>query len=236
MKLVGWRYWAGVGLLAGTYFGTARLGLMMDAVSGFATLVWPPTGISLVALLLLGYRLWPGIALGALLVNWSIGAPFFTACGVGMGNTLEALIGAYLVQRWGGSPFSLGRVQGMLALVLLAGLLSTLISATIGVTSLWLGGRILLSAFGATWIAWWMGDLLGNLVVAPLLLTWTSGSRPRISLRRFAEATVLAVALLAVGIIAFWGSSESIFIPPYLTFPLLTWAAMRFGPRRNCRS
>src|SRR3989442_6754612 len=85
-------YLARVGSLVAVYFITARLGLLMDAVSGFATTVWPPTGISLVALSVFGYRLWPGIALGAFLVNVSAGAPLLTACGMATGNTLEAVL------------------------------------------------------------------------------------------------------------------------------------------------
>src|SRR3989442_11552036 len=86
------RQLAGVAILVAVYFTTAKLGLLMDAVSGFATTVWPPTGISLVALSVFGYRLWPGIALGALLVNASAGAPLLTACGMAAGNVLEAVL------------------------------------------------------------------------------------------------------------------------------------------------
>ena len=78
-----------VGILFAIYFATAKLGLMIDAVGGFATLVWPPTGISLAALLLFGLRLWPGIALGAFLVNFLTGAPALTAGGMALGTTLE---------------------------------------------------------------------------------------------------------------------------------------------------
>src|SRR5437867_11961100 len=92
-----------VGTLFVVYFSTAKLGLMMDAVSGFATLVWPPTGISLAALLLFGLRLWPGIALGALLVNFVTGAPVLTAGGMALGNTRDALVGARCLLRDAGS-------------------------------------------------------------------------------------------------------------------------------------
>jgi len=81
-----------LGVLCVIYFATAKFGLSLDAVSGFAAAVWPPTGIALVALVLYGYRLWPGIALGAFLVNLSAGAPVLVAGGMVLGNTLEALL------------------------------------------------------------------------------------------------------------------------------------------------
>ena len=96
-------------LLAAVYVVVARLGLKMDAVSGFATLVWAPTGISLAALLISGQHLWPGIALGAVIVNVWTGAPVPVACGIALGNTLEAVVGAYALRRIPG--FQLSRVQ-----------------------------------------------------------------------------------------------------------------------------
>src|SRR5262245_32847821 len=89
------RAWASVLALASVYVGIARLGLAMDAVAGFATLVWPPTGIALAALLMFGYRLWPGIAVGAFVVNLWMGAKVPVALGIAVGNTAEALIGAW---------------------------------------------------------------------------------------------------------------------------------------------
>ena len=126
-------YVSGVVLLSVIYFVTAKLGLLMDAVSGFATTVWPPAGISLAALCLFGYRLWPGIAAGAFFVNLSAGAPFFTACGMATGNTLEAVVGTYLLRRFAGFRGSLDRIQSVVGFVLLAAGLSTTLSATIGV-------------------------------------------------------------------------------------------------------
>src|SRR4051812_19229681 len=122
------------------YFVTARLGLMVGAVSTFATLVWAPTGIALMACLLGGARMWPAIALAAFLVNLSIGASPFTATGIAFGNTLEALTAAYILQRLGFFHLKLDRIKDVLALCLISAVLSTLISATIGVASLRLAG------------------------------------------------------------------------------------------------
>src|SRR5438132_11445066 len=89
----------GIVLLFLAYFGTARFGLLMDAVAGFATLVWPPTGIALVALSLFGLRLWPGVFAGALAVNLHAGASLPVAPRIPSGNTLEALAGSWLLGR-----------------------------------------------------------------------------------------------------------------------------------------
>src|SRR5438876_6921525 len=124
-----------VGILFVVYFSTAKFGLMLDAVGGFATLVWPPTGISLAALRLFGLRLWPGIALGAFLVNFSTGAPVLTAGGMALGNTLEALIGAYWLRRTNGFQTSLDRLRDVMGLIVFAAVLSTTVSATVGVSA-----------------------------------------------------------------------------------------------------
>src|SRR6185503_16689059 len=113
--------------------------LALDAVSGFATLVWPPTGIALAALLLFGYRLWPGVALGAFVANLWVGAPIGVATGIAVGNTLEALIGTLVLRRFDFKP-ALASVRDVIALISAAACLSTLVSATVGSTSLLLGG------------------------------------------------------------------------------------------------
>src|SRR2546428_6385137 len=141
------------------YFSTARLGLSLDAVSRFATLVWLPSGLAVAALLLFGYRLWPGILLGAFLVNLFNGAPPVVAVGIGIGNTLEALVGTYLLKRHGFSH-ALDRLRDVLLLVLLAIPLSTIISATLGVSSLLVGKVISFSSYYPTWRAWWIGDMI----------------------------------------------------------------------------
>ncbi|HXN41601.1 MAG TPA: MASE1 domain-containing protein, partial [Myxococcaceae bacterium] len=100
------------------YVVTARLGLLLDAVGGFATLVWPPSGIALAALLIGGYRLWPAIALGAVVVNAWVGAPLGVALGIAVGNTLEAYLGAYLLRRVAHFEIGLDRLRDAFALVL----------------------------------------------------------------------------------------------------------------------
>jgi PAS domain S-box-containing protein len=220
-----------MGILCAIYVSAAKLGLSLDAVSGFATAVWPPTGIALVALTLFGYRLWPGIALGAFLVNASAGAPVPVASGMAVGNTLEAVVGTYLLQRVVGFQPTLARLRDVFGLVVLAAGLSTLVSATLGVTSGWLGGLIPSASYGQAWWTWWLGDLMGDLVVAPLLWVWRAPPRIPMPLQRRAEAGALLLCIVAVSLFVFggpWAMGTMTYL--YLLFPFLIWAAFQFGP------
>jgi integral membrane sensor domain MASE1/two-component sensor histidine kinase len=227
-------YFVKITILFVTYFLTARVGLSLDAVSGFATLVWPPTGIALAALILYGYRLWPGIALAAFAVNVVVGAPLLAATGIAFGNTLEALIGAYLLKQFVGFQPSLARLKDVIGLVIFAGFLSTMVAATIGVGSLVLSGTIDASSFMDTWKAWRLGDMLGALVVAPLLLVWSQKWHERFTLMRLIEATLFAVILGLVSACIFFDKLPHSLDPlasAYLVFPILILIALRFGQR-----
>jgi signal transduction histidine kinase len=223
-----------IALLALAYIGAARVGLAMDAVSGFATLVWPPTGISLAAVLIFGYRVWPGIALGALIANAWAGAPIVVAAGIAAGNTLEAVIGAYGLRRLIAVRLELDRVRDALGLVVIAAVLSTLVSASIGVLSLFLGGVVAPEQIAATWRAWWLGDMIGALVVAPVIMAWTAQPRLSRDPRRVVESLALALATFALSQFIF-----ADFLPAevpairqaFVVFPLILWAALRFDQR-----
>lgn len=227
-------YAAKIVLLAATYIATARIGLALDPVSGFATFVWPPTGLALAALLLFGRDLWPGIALGAFVANLWNGAHIPVAAGIAAGNTLEGVLGASALYRVPQFRLTLDRLVDALALIGLAALVSTVASATIGVTSLYAGGVVPGSKFGETWFAWWQGDVLGDLVVAPFILSWATGLRGRMPLRRVAEAVALSAALFGATMFLLGGnpaaqSGLAAFRQPTTLLPLLIWAALRFG-------
>ena len=225
-------YLAAIVGLAAVYIVAARLGLMVEAVAGFATLVWPATGIALAALVTFGYRLWPGLLVGAFVANVLTGAPPLVALGIAVGNTLEAVVGTYALQRIPGFRPSLDRIRDVLGLIVLAAGLSTMISSTIGVSSLYLGGIVPLAQAGIAWRAWWLGDLIGDLVVAPVLLVWMTASRVRLAPQRLLEAAALVVLVITVDLLVFGASAASetaSFGQAYLAFPFLIWAALRFG-------
>lgn len=216
-------YLAKVALVVAAYYGSAKLGLSLAFESGSVTAVWPPTGIALAAVVLWGNRMWPGVAVGALLANSWTGVPLYAVLGITTGNTLEALAGAYLLRRVGFHA-ALDRVRDVIALVGLAGVVSTTISATIGVLSLLVSDEITGGQFGSVWRTWWLGDLGGNLIVAPALLVAATHWPFRRAPGRALEAVALAAAVVGIGLLVF-----SIDTPrTYLIYPPLIWAALRF--------
>jgi signal transduction histidine kinase/ActR/RegA family two-component response regulator len=204
----------------------------MDAVSGFATLVWPPSGLALAGLLLLGRRLWPGIALGAFLVNAWMGAPPPVAVGIALGNTLEAVAAAWLLGRLEFSS-ALTRLRDASAYVVVAATAATALGATIGTLSLFSGHIVLPAHFGETWRAWWLGDAIGVLVVAPPLLAWGTGPSREPGTHALIEAVAMAcvLLLLCAGVFGSPARSAGPFHQPYILFAVTIWAALRFGQR-----
>jgi len=219
-----------IATIAVLYVLAARAGLQLDAISGFATLVWPPTGIALAALLLGGFALWPGVFLGAVVANILTGAPLLIAGGIGIGNTLEALLAAYALTRLAKFHPAIDRVRDAIGLIILSALLSPLVSATIGVATLHFGGIVPRGQVAEAWRAWWLGDAIGALLVAPPLLVWTA--RPVFaSTRRLLEAILLAASVIVTSLLIF--SAPNVTTPAfnqaYLIFPVMIWAAVRFG-------
>lgn len=227
-------YFFELAALAALYVIAARAGLKLDAVSGFATLVWPPSGMALAGLLIAGPRLWPGVFVGATVANVLTGAPLLIACGIGAGNTLEAVVAVYALRSIPDFHRSLDRVRDVMALIVFAALASTTVAATIGVTSLRLGHIVSSAQAGETWRAWWLGDVIGDLLVAPMLLVWSwGGKRPAFRPGRAWEAVTLVVCVAAVTTFVFSRTPGSVagFEQPYILFPFLIWAAIRFGGR-----
>jgi PAS domain S-box-containing protein len=216
-----------VALLAATYVLAGRLGFTASAVHPVVSSAWPPSGVALAALLLMGTRVWPGIALGAFLVNITAGIAPIAAVGIAAGNTLEAVVAARLLTSFAGFDLSLGRMRDVLALVLLGAIASAPVSATIGVTALTLAGGASQLSFSTAWLVWFSGDAIGIALVAPLILSWAAGARRRITGRDAIEAGLLVVILVGFTIALF----QTQFSYVYAIFPVTIWAALRFGPR-----
>jgi integral membrane sensor domain MASE1 len=209
--------------LAAAYYVAAEVGLLFEIVRGQVTPLWPPTGVALVGLFVLGVRALPGITLGAFLVNVPLGPSLPAAALISIGNTLAPLCG-YLLLRRAGFRTELERPADVLALVFLGALTSTLVSATTGAGALVLAGAVPLPAYWPTWSVWWAGDAMGVLVVAPVLLVARSRWPRPMPPFRWVEAAVLLAGTAAVT----WLFASSTRPAMFLVFPLLIWAALRF--------
>lgn len=212
----------GLGLV---YWALGAGSLAIASLPGNVSPVWAPTGLALAVLIRGGVVYWPGVTLGALLVNGA-DLPAVTTLLMAAGNTAEAVVGALLFLRLSAGQARLDRVHRVLALALAAAV-ATLISATVGVAALWLGGVLEAEQLLASWRVWWAGDALGALVLTPVLLSIDQGEILHVSRAVWVERAVLLTLLLATNVIAFTRD----FGEPYLLFPLVVWAALRFHTR-----
>lgn len=214
-----------IAVMAALYYGAAELGLLQQLVRGQVTPLWPPTGVALAGLLVVGLPVWPGIALGAFLANVALGPSVPAVLLIAAGNTL-APVCAFLLLRRAGFRTELDRLRDVPALVFLGALCGMLVSATVGSAVLLASGAIEGGDFWPTWSVWWTGDAMGVLVVTPFLLVLRRIRRPAgVRWERWAEAAVLAAATVAVTHLATRTSNASLL---FLVFPFLIWAAYRF--------
>jgi integral membrane sensor domain MASE1 len=212
-------------LLAAAYYLLATRSLAVASLPGGVSALWPPTGLAVGALLLAGRSLWPGVLLGSFLTNASSGLPLKVAVVMSIGNALEPLLAVTLLDRKPGFDRGLGTTKDVLAFVVRACLVNTVVCATWGVMTLVAAGVVPVSAAGGTWAVWWVADGLGSLTVGSALLIWRSGgSAPR----RSPVEAVVGVALLSV--IA-WAAFSSQVPYPYMVFPFMMWFALRFTQR-----
>jgi signal transduction histidine kinase len=219
------------------YIATGKLALLNLAfVNASASPVWPPAGIALAALLVLGYRVWPAIFFGAFVVNFWTTLNILSSLGIACGNTLEALCGAWLVNQFANGARVFDRPQGVFKFAL-AALLSTTLSPTIGVSSLALSGFAQWSNFWAIWPTWWLGDASGDLIVAPLLVLWSAPvTQRKWSQMAVIEVSVLLLLLFVLGEIVFGGwlpISARNYPVSFLCGPIVIWTAFRFTPRET---
>jgi signal transduction histidine kinase len=218
--------------LFGVYVVAGKLGLSLAFAHSNASPVWPPTGIALAALLTLGYRVWPAIFAGSFCVNITTAGSVATSIGIAGGNTLEALLGAYLVNRYANGSRAFDHSQDVFKFAGFAAILSTMVSATIGVTSLALTGYAAWVDFDQIWLTWWLGDASGALIFTPVLVLWARDWRSDLSRGRLLEAAALWVTTILIGLAVFGeGLSRFGLMTLPLTFlctPPLVWAAVRF--------
>lgn len=216
------------------YFALAKGGLALASIHPSATPIWPPTGVALAAVLLRGYRIWPAIFIAAMVANATTAGSVATSISIATGNSLEAVVGAYLVNRWSDGRNTFSTPHSVAKFSLICVVIATPISASIGLTSLAAVGYIEPTNFADAWITWWLGDVTGALVIAPVIVLWASGHHRAFSRNDFLETAGVLATAAGVGLIAF---SPLIEQTPgrdplgFLAILPMLWAALRRGPR-----
>jgi PAS domain S-box-containing protein len=217
-------------VIAAIYVAGAKIGFSFAFQTKQVTALWPPTGIAVAALFLFGLRMWPAIFIGAFVSNAISHESLLTAAGIAVGNTVAPAVGVALANRFGGFDPRLKRVRDVLWLVLVVSIFAMTISATNGTINLALGKIVpwTPSALGSIWRLWWIGDAMGVLLFAPVLLTWSTGLRLR---RPFwpdvTERLLFSALLLTATWILFMARTPL----EYPIYPLIIWTGLRFSQR-----
>jgi signal transduction histidine kinase/ActR/RegA family two-component response regulator len=224
-----------IGIFIFVYFIAGKFGLMLASLHASASPVWPAAGIALGALLVLGYRGWPAIFIGAFFVNLTTAGNVATSLAIASGNTLEALCGAWLVNRFAGGTTVFDRPQGVFKFALAAAV-STIIGPAFGATSLALASFADWANYGAIWLTWWLGDATGDLLLAPLIILWSIPSKRRWNRREAMEVGILLLLLFVLSEVVFGGwltISAKNYPIAFTCGPIVIWTAFRFTQRET---
>src|SRR5215468_7831275 len=224
------KYLVEVSSVAVIYLALAKLSLALASIHPSATPIWPPTGFALGIVLLLGYGISPAIFLGAFVANVTTAGSIGTSLAIATGNTLESLIGAYIINRWSDGCSTFDTPGGVIRFALICFIPSTMISATFGVGSLSLEGYAEWSDFRSIWTTWWMGDLAGALVITPAIVLWGTDPPRWLERRELIQSCLIYTATIAVGLVAFsplLEQSPSRSSLAFLAILPLMWAALR---------
>ena len=228
------RYAAMLVAVALAYFILAKLGLRLASINPSASPIWPPTGFSLAMVLLCGPRVWPAIFVGALAANATTAGTLATSCIIALGNTLEGVVGGYLIGRWAGGRDCFATPGRVVKFALISAGPATVLSATIGVTTLAVAGLAAWASYGPIWMTWWLGDVAGALVVTPLIVLWAQSDPRQFDRQQWLDAAAVFGCATAIGLIAFsplLGHSQYTSPLAFLAVGPLLWAALRRGPR-----
>jgi PAS domain S-box-containing protein len=217
------------------YFFGGIIGKESSFMAGNVALVWPPAGIALAAIVLFGYGFWPWVALGAVLFSLMDGRPFgFFTLGTAIGNSIGAIICAFLLERLVKFHRNMNRVKDVAGFVCLGCLLGTTVNATFNVVGLIYAGLVPWEQLFPKILEWWVPNAMAGLVIAPFILSWCSPSSIQWRAARIFEALVCSAGLAAGSWISFnsWYVQGIQNYPlAYLPYPFMIWGALRFGQR-----
>lgn len=231
--------------LAFVYYGTARLSLFFAFNNTNASPIWPPSGIALAFLWIFGYRVWPGIFIGAFLANATsflandFAAPFpigVISLAIAMGNTFEAFLGYFLLEKYLNNFNLFYKAENIVKFVFLT-MLACSLGASIGMMTLCLSGKVPLLSLQTIWVTWWLGDATGILTVTPLFLIFFQYKQTKLQMKQVREAVLFLLFLIMINIGVFGGKLTThnlSFLSAYLILPIIVWAAYRFGPVGAC--
>ncbi len=224
---------ARLAVIAAAYIVAGKVGLSLAFLNASASPVWAPSGIAIAAFVLFGRAVWPAIFVAAFVVNVTTTGSPATSLVIALGNTLEGLVGAWLIVTFCNGARAFERVQDVFRFAL-AALVAPVVSASVGVAALSVGGFVDPASYSEVWGTWWLGDVSGALVVAPLLITWLTAAPPFPRRASVAETLAFAAIVLLVGAVLFtdvFAVSSSHAPIGFLALPVFAWAAYRFGAR-----
>jgi two-component sensor histidine kinase len=228
------RYVVELIVIAIVYAVVAKASLALASINPSASPIWPPTGFALACTLLWGYRVWPAILFGAFIVNATTTGAWYTSLAIGIGNTCESFIGAYLINRWSEGIGTFDTPAGVGRFAAICFFPSTAISATLGVLSLSLAGFANWANFVPIWLTWWMGDLAGALLIAPVIVLWAKSPPQTMRWEMLARSGIIFATAAVIGLLAFSPFAKQVAFSNALAFlsivPLM-WAALRHGQR-----
>jgi PAS domain S-box-containing protein len=228
------RYVDAVIAVALGYFVFAKLGLQLASINPSASPIWPPSGIALAAVLLCGLRVWPAIFIAAFAANATTAGTLETSAVIAAGNTLEAVVGGFLITRWSGGADTFMSPAQVAKFALVSVGPATIISATVGAVTLCYAGLAAWNNFNPIWITWWLGDAAGALVVTPVIVLWTRTDWRKLDRTELIGAGAALASAIAVGIVAFsplLPRTEYTSPLGFLAILPLVWAALWRGPR-----
>lgn len=208
------------------YYVSGKLGLIFALTNPSTTAIWAPSGIALAAFILYGRRILPAIFIAAFLTNLTTAGTIITSLGIALGNTMEGLVASYFIIRFAKGVKAFEEAKTVVVYTTTV-VLATMIAATIGASTLLISDFMTLAELRSVWGTWWLGDLAGTMIIAPLIILWITSKPSSWKKSQIIETLILLLTLTVISEYVFLGTLHI----TYLCLPILIWAAIRLSPR-----